>query len=78
MDTIKLSDYNTSMGKLIVLDDLNIATADKLKASTLLDNPSKYLNKNNTYFFICKNGITSRRVVRILNIYGYNAIRVTI
>lgn len=75
MKTIKLNQYNQSLGKLFVLDDLNV-NGIKTKASKILDNPSKYLDKNNTYFFLCENGTTSRRVVQILSVYGYNAIRV--
>ena len=76
MDTIKLNEYNTSMGELIILDDLNILSGLKIKPSRILDNPSKYLDKNKQYYFICKSGTTSRRVVRILNVYGYKATRV--
>lgn len=78
METIKLNEYNTSLGKLIVLDDLNVLSGLKIKPSTLLDNPSKYLDKDKTYYFICKNGTTSRRVVKILSVYGFKAIRVTL
>ncbi len=42
----------------------------------LLLNPSKYLDKNKKYYFYCKNGIKSKKVVSILEIYGYNVIRV--
>ena len=76
MKTIKLSEYNVYMGELIVLDDLNVLSGKKILPSKILDNPSKYLDKKKTYYFICKNGTTSRRVVQILTIYGYNAIRV--
>ena len=42
----------------------------------LLYNPEKYLNKNNLYYFYCKNGIKSKKVVSILELYGYKVIRV--
>ena len=75
MKTIKLSEYNQRLGKLFILDNLNINWIT-IKASKILDNPSKYLDKNNTYFFLCESGTTSRRVVQILNVYGYKAVRV--
>lgn len=78
MTTINLNEYNTSMGKLFVLDDLNVLAGEKVKPSKILDNPAKYLNKEEKYFFICKNGTTSRRVVRILQVYGYMAVRVVL
>ena len=78
MTTINLKEYNTSMGRLIVLDDLNVLSGEKMKASKILDNPSKYLDKEKKYYFICRNGTTSRRVVRILEVYGYKAVRVTL
>lgn len=78
MTTINLSNYNSSMGRLFVLDDLNVLSGEKIKASQILDNPSKYLDKNSTYYFICRNGVTSRRVVRILEVYGYKAVKVTL
>jgi len=76
MKTIKLSEYNTQMGKLFILDDLNIYNGFKVKPSQILDNPSKYMDKKGTYFFLCENGTSSKRVVQILNVYGYKAIRV--
>ena len=42
----------------------------------LLLDPSKYLDKNKKYYFYCKNGIKSKKVVSLLEIYGYNVIRV--
>ena len=76
METININDYKPYMGVLFVLDDTNVLNAKRIKASTILDNPSKYLDKNNKYYFTCKNGTTSRRVVQILKVYGYNVTRV--
>ena len=42
----------------------------------LLYNPSLYLDKNKKYYFYCKKGIKSKKVVSILEIYGYDVTRV--
>ena len=39
---------------------------------TLLQEPSKYLNYNNTYYLICDSGINSNRCANILNALGYH------
>lgn len=80
MKSIDLKDYNVNMGQLIDVRhpleynkghdprSINIY-ADKLLAS-----PSKYLNKNNTYYIICEKGILSKKVVRMLSYFGYNLV----
>lgn len=42
----------------------------------LLLNPSKYLDKNKKYYFYCKKGIKSKKVVSLLEVFGYNVTRV--
>lgn len=69
MKTIKISDYPHD-GELINLEN-EFESYEKL-----LYNPSLYLDKNKKYYFYCKNGIKSRRVVSLLEIYGYDVIRV--
>lgn len=68
MRTIKINEYIHD-GELINLD--NYEPYEKL-----LYNPSLYLDKNKRYYFYCKNGIKSKKVVSILEIYGYDVIRV--
>ena len=69
MKTIKLNEIN----KKGIFINLEEQYTDYEK---LLYNPEKYLNKNNLYYFYCKNGIKSKKVVSILELYGYNVIRV--
>ena len=82
MKIIKLSDYDTSMGKLIdVQHPLDYAKHhDKrsinIYADKLLMDPSKYLNKQETYYITCYKGFLSKRVVRTLSYYGYNLVQV--
>ena len=68
MKSIKISEYPHD-GELINLE--NYEPYEKL-----LYNPSLYLDKNKKYYFYCKNGIKSKKVVSILEIYGYDVTRV--
>lgn len=70
MNTIKYEDFNPKLGTLIKLDD------EEIKLGRILDNPKKYLDKDKTYYFLCKNGIQSKRAVQILSVYGYKVYRV--
>ena len=82
MKMIKLNDYNPSMGKLIdVRHPLEYAKSHDARsiniyADKLLMNPSKYLNKKDTYFIVCTKGFLSKKVVRTLSYYGYNLVYV--
>lgn len=69
MKTIKIKEFNHD-GELINLD------AYYEPYEKLLYNPSLYLDKNKKYYFYCKNGIKSKKVVSILEIYGYDVTRV--
>ncbi len=42
----------------------------------LFNNYSKYLNKSDTYYIYCKNGITSKRIVDYLNLVGYHTVNI--
>jgi len=68
MKTININEF-THDGELINLDEID--TYEKI-----LYNPNLYLDKNKKYYFYCKKGIKSKKVVSILEIYGYNVIRV--
>ena len=71
MKTIKINEF-THDGELINLDK------DYIPYEKLLYNPSLYLDKNKKYYFYCKKGIKSNKVVSILEIYGYYVTRVII
>ena len=68
MKTININEY-THDGELINLDEIDMY-------EKLLYNPGLYLDKEKKYYFYCKKGIKSKKVVSILEIYGYNVIRV--
>lgn len=69
MKTVKYDEYKND-GIFINLD------TDYIPYQKLIYEPQKYLNKNNTYYFYCKNGIKSKEVVSRLELAGYNVIRV--
>lgn len=81
MKTIKMEEYTPDMGILISLEDpedfVPIKGSINYKLSKILDNPSKYLDKNKKYYFYCNQGTRSRRAVSILEVYGYNVVKVT-
>lgn len=82
MKTIKLSEYDISMGKLIdVRNPLDYASKHdprsiNIYADKLIMNHSKFLNKKETYYIICSKGFLSKKVVRTLSYYGYNLVYV--
>lgn len=81
MKTIVMSEYNPSMGILVSLEDkedfVSINGSINMDIDKLLSNPSKYLDKDKTYYFYCRQGTRSRRAVQILGVYGYKVVKVT-
>lgn len=52
----------------------HIYNAKNIPANELLNNYSKYLNKNKTYYIYCNKGVTSKKVCELLDILGYDVI----
>ena len=81
MKVISMDQYTPDLGPLISLEDASdfksIKGSINLKLSKILDNPSKYLDKDKTYYFYCYEGVRSRRAVQILGVYGYKVVKVT-
>ena len=75
--------YNVGMGTLIdVSDEITFKEnptpgAINIPYQKLLLNYKSLLEKNRNYYIICKKGIHSRKVVSILEFYGYNVTQVT-
>lgn len=44
--------------------------------NVLLNNPSKFINKNETYYIYCSSGIRSKKTCELLRLLGYNVINV--
>lgn len=84
MKSIKISEYNQSMGKLIdieskeIYNQHHIVGAINIPYETLLYNRERLLNKEETYYIYCRGGHKSKRIVNILDAYGYNVVQVII
>ena len=77
MKTISIDEYNPNMGTLISLEDNDDFKSININMYKLLNNPSKYLEKNKRYYFYCYNGSRARRVIQVLSMYGYSVYKVT-
>lgn len=42
----------------------------------LINNPQKYLNKEETYYLLCASGRQSSNLVNMLNIQGYHTVNI--
>ena len=82
MKRIKLSEVNLNQGVLIDVqhpeDYVNNPTPGSINiyADKLLLNYKSLLNKNQRYYIVCNKGYLSRKVVSILEFYGYNVTQV--
>ena len=80
--TININEYNSSMGKLIDIESKEVYLkhhvngAINIDKDTLLYNRERLLNKDETYYIYCSKGNKSRRVVSILELYGYKVVQV--
>jgi len=54
----------------------HIPNAKNIPSQTLINNPSKYLEKDKTYYLYCQKGTSSIRVCSFLTNLGYNVINV--
>lgn len=83
MKRIDLNVYNPSMGTLIDVSDEITYKEKKIPGSVnipyekLLLNYKELLNKDSKYYIMCTKGIHSRKVVSILEFYGYDVTQVT-
>lgn len=54
----------------------HIPNAKNIPSQVLISNPSKYLEKDRTYYLYCQKGTTSIRVCSLLNNLGYKTVNV--
>ena len=57
-------------------NDDHLYKAINIPMNLLLNNPSKYINKNDTYYIYCTSGIRSKKTCDLLRILGYKVINV--
>lgn len=75
MKKIKLKNYSKFMGELIDVNDNknpNVDSSRHISYDDLLINHKEYLNKNNKYYIYCNGGVKSKKVVAMLEFYGYD------
>lgn len=82
MKRIKLTEYNASLGTLIDIEDQYTYSKKHHKDSInipyqkLIYNYKTLLDKNKPYFIVCNGGFKSKKLVNILEFYGYNVTQV--
>jgi len=78
MKRLNINNYEKSMGSLIdiqhPLDYKTFHHPDSINIpyEKLMLNYKSLLDKNKSYFIVCKKGTKSRRAVSILEFYGYD------
>ena len=82
MQVINIKEYNPNLGPLIYVEDASfykmkhVEGAINIPFSELSYNFQNLLDKNRHYYIYCNAGNKSRRIVAILEIYGYQATQV--
>lgn len=82
MQTINIKDYNASMGPLIDVEDASVYKIKHVNGAInipyleLSYHFQNLLDKNKHYYIYCNAGHKSRRIVSILEIYGYKVTQV--
>lgn len=75
MKKILLKDYDITMGQFIDVNYKNkniVSNSVHYTYEDLLLNHNEYLDKNKKYFIYCDGGVKSKKVVSILEFYGYD------
>lgn len=54
----------------------HVYNAVNIPMDILLNNPSKFLNKNDIYYIYCTSGIRSKKTCELLKLLGYKVINV--
>ena len=82
MQIINIKDYNPSLGPLIDVEDVSVYKIKHINGAInipfieLSYNFQNLLDKNKHYYIYCNAGNKSRRIVAILEIYGYQVTQV--
>ena len=84
MSTITVPSLIPLIGNINIIDIRNsmsynnnhITGAKNIEYTLLVNNPSKYLNKNEKYYFYCTRGMTSNKLCSYLSRLGYNVVNI--
>jgi rhodanese-related sulfurtransferase len=80
MKRIDLNTYQSNMGTLIDLsepiDYVKQKDSINIPYQKLLLHYEEYLDKNKKYYIMCSKGIHSKKLVNILEFYGYDVTQV--
>lgn len=68
---------NNSINLIDIRDEMSfskghIINAKNIPYNILISEPERYLKKKETYYIYCQSGVTSNRIVHILNSRGYH------
>lgn len=84
LSTITISDLMKKLGNINLIDircsssynNNHIPGAKNIEYRTLLEDPSKYLDRNNKYYFYCQKGVQSHKLCSYLSSIGYDVVNV--
>lgn len=84
MSTITVPSLIPLIGNINIIDIRNsmsynnnhITGAKNIEYTLLVNNPSKYLNQNEKYYFYCTRGMTSHKLCSYLSRLGYNVVNI--
>lgn len=82
---INVNDLDSLIGKVELLDVRepyeykagSLKTAKNVPMRDLINEPNKYINKDNVYYIVCQSGSRSRKICKFLDKQGFNVIDVT-
>lgn len=83
MKRLNINDYYKTMGTLIdIQNPLDYSTyhhpdSKNIPYEKLMLNYKTILDRNKSYYIVCKKGTKSRRAVSILEFYGYDVTQVS-
>lgn len=84
-DDVDVNEIDDLIGKINLIDIREkhefraggIKTAKNIPMDEILDNPEKYINKEEKYYLVCKSGRRSDHTCKILRKEGYNVVNVS-
>jgi len=82
---IHVNDLDDLIGKIELIDIRetyeyqggSLKTAKNIPMGNLLDEPTKYLNKDKTYYIMCQSGARSGQASRVLVKQGFHIVNVS-